>query len=166
MPRKRLLCRKIGNHAEEDMKEALREIRSEKKIRAVVKEKKIPFSTLQRYAAKTKTSTSIENVRLVPHYDINKVMTDEQEQALTEYYKNCDLMFYSITTKDCRKVAYEMADINKIKMSQSWVVNRMADIDWLKYFRKRHNDISLCKPEACSLVRATAFNKETATIFR
>lgn len=165
MPKKRPLCRKIGNHTKENMKDALLEIASGKKIRVVAKEKNIPFSTLQRYAAKAKVSTSIENMQLVPHYDINKVFTDEQEQALTEYYNNCALMFYGLTTKDCRKVAYEMAVINKLKMPQSWIANQMAGIDWLKSFRKRHNDLSLRKPEACSLARATAFNKDTVNVF-
>lgn len=166
MPKKRPICRKIGNHTKEIMKDALLEIASGKKIRAVAKEKNIPFSTLQRYAAKAKAaSTRIDDMRLVPHYDINKVFTEEQEQALTEYYNNCALMFYGLTTKDCRKVAYEMAIINKIKIPNSWVTNQMAGIDWLKSFRKRHSELSLRKPEACSLARATAFNKETVNIF-
>ncbi|CAH2108862.1 unnamed protein product [Euphydryas editha] len=165
MPKKRPLCRKIGNHTKENMKDALLEIASGKKIRAVAKKKNIPFSTLQRYAAKAKASTSIENVQLVPHYDINRVFTNEQEQALTEYYNNCALMFYGLTTKDCRKVAYEMAVINKLKMPQSWISNKMAGIDWLKSFRKRHNGLSLRKPETCSLARATAFNKDTVNVF-
>ncbi|XP_045778142.1 uncharacterized protein LOC123876058 [Maniola jurtina] len=165
MPKKRPISRKIGNHTKEQMKEALQEIESGKKIRAVARDKRIPFSTLQRYAVKVKASKSTENVKLVPNYDVNRVFTDEQEQALTEYYKNCALMFYGLTTKDCRKVAYEMAVINKIKMPQSWIVNQMAGIDWLKSFRKRHNELSLRKPEACSLARATAFNKETVKVF-
>lgn len=165
MPKKRPLCRKIGNHTKENMKEALLEIASGKKIRVVAKEKNIPFSTLQRYAAKAKASTCIESLQLVPHYDINKVFTDEQEQALTEYFNNCALMFYGLTTKDCRKVAYEMAVINKLKMPPSWILNQMAGIDWLKSFRKRHKDLSLRKPESCSLARATAFNKDTVNAF-
>ncbi|XP_052741963.1 uncharacterized protein LOC112051831 isoform X2 [Bicyclus anynana] len=165
MPNKRLLWRKIGNHTEEDMKKALQDIRSGKKIRAVARELKIPFSTLQRYAAKVKASTSPENVRLVPHYDTNRVFTDEQEQALKEYYQNCALMFYGLTTKDCRTVAYEMAVLNKIKIPQSWDVNKMAGIDWLKSFRQRHSELSLRKPEACSLARATSFNKEVVKAF-
>lgn len=84
---------------------------------------------LQRYAARIKPPTS---ARLVPHYDINRIFAGKQEQALTEYYKNCAPMFYGLTKKVYRKVAYATAVINKNKKSQSWIVNQMAGIDWLK----------------------------------
>lgn len=41
----------------------------------------------------------------------------------------------------------------------------MAGFEWLRSFRKRHPDISLRKPEACSLSRATAFNKHNIAKF-
>lgn len=50
-------------------------------------------------------------------------------------------------------------------MPSSWETNQIAGIDWLRGFRKRHPELSLRKPEACSLARATSFNKETVTKF-
>ncbi|CAH2100754.1 unnamed protein product [Euphydryas editha] len=41
----------------------------------------------------------------------------------------------------------------------------MAGIDGLKSFRKRHNELSLRKPETCGFARATAFDKDTVNVF-
>lgn len=58
-----------------------------------------------------------------------------------------------------------MAHINNIKFPVSWSSEKMAGIEWLRSFRSRHPDLSLKKPEACSLARATAFNRETVNTF-
>lgn len=66
---------------------------------------------------------------------------------------------------DCQKrVAYQSAKINNLKMPASWEEKEMAGKDWLISFRRRHN-ITLKKPEACSLARATAFNKSNVSKF-
>lgn len=41
----------------------------------------------------------------------------------------------------------------------------MAGAEWLKHYRGRHADIKLKKPEACSLSRATSFNKHNIELF-
>ena len=46
-----------------------------------------------------------------------------------------------------------------------WNETKLAGNDWLYGFTKRHYDLSLRKPEACSLSRATAFNKHTVAAF-
>lgn len=60
------------------MEEPIRDIVAGKKIFAVAKKKKIAFSTIQRYVPDVKISRSIENVKLVTHYDINGVLLSEQ----------------------------------------------------------------------------------------
>lgn len=97
------------------------------------KENHIPFATLHRYNMKMKARGSIENMRLEPHYTVNKIFNAEQEQALKKYFEKCALMFYGLSTKDCRKMAYEMAVINNLKMPASWIKNQLAGIDWLKF---------------------------------
>jgi hypothetical protein len=39
------------------------------------------------------------------------------------------------------------------------LVTKIAGIDWLQGFKKRHKNLTLRKPENASLFRATAFNK-------
>lgn len=81
------------------------------------------------------------------------------------YIEYCARLFYGLTTKDCRCVAYQMAKANNIKIPQSWIDPEMAGFEWLRSFRKKHPEISLRKPEACSLARATAFNKHNIESF-
>ena len=41
----------------------------------------------------------------------------------------------------------------------------MAGKDWLKGFRRRNNNLSLCQPELTSRARAKAFNKTKVNTF-
>lgn len=41
----------------------------------------------------------------------------------------------------------------------------MAGIEWLRSYKSRHAELTMKKPEACSMARATAFNKETVKAF-
>ncbi|KAF2891884.1 hypothetical protein ILUMI_14289 [Ignelater luminosus] len=146
------------------MRTAIQEVTDGKSIRQVAQDNIIAYTTLQRYIAKAK-GDPIHQQRLVPNYTTNQVFSDEQENALKQYYQKCALLFYGLSTKDCRHVAYQMAVHNNVKVPTTWVENEMAGIDWLRGFRQRHPDLSLRKPEACSLARATAFNRETVKTF-
>ncbi|CAG4958823.1 unnamed protein product [Colias eurytheme] len=163
MPRPKNKERKIGKHTKEDMMSALQMVQNGNSIRTAAKTCKIPYATLRRYV-KNKSEHG-DNISLVPRYDINKVFTEEHEQILLKYYKDCALMFYGLTVKECRKVAYEMAMRNGIKMPSSWKRDQLAGLEWFRFFKKRHPDISVKKPEAVSLARATSFNRETVAIF-
>lgn len=163
MPRTKNKVRKIGKHTEEDMFSALRMVGNGNSIRTAAKNCKIPYPTLRRYVQNKRKYG--DNISLVPRYDINKVFIKEQEEVLLKYYKDCALMFYGLTVKECRKVAYEMAKVNCIKMPRSWKRDQLAGLEWFRFFKKRHPDISVKKPEAISLARATSFNRETVAIF-
>lgn len=165
MPRKKNTIRKIGKHTQEEMKIALNLIKDGKKIRQAARETNIPFTTLQRYYKKLCESSTEENVRLVPNYCVNMIFSAEEEKILKDYFRNCANLFYGLTIKECRQVAYEMAQRNNKKIPISWHTNQMAGRDWLRSFRSRHPDLSLRKPEACSLARASAFRREAVEVF-
>ncbi|KAJ8912428.1 hypothetical protein NQ315_006094 [Exocentrus adspersus] len=44
-------------------------------------------------------------------------------------------------------------------MPESWRAHKIAGVDWLRGFRQRNSDLSLRRPELCSLARATAFHR-------
>lgn len=161
MPRSRVEHRKDEHpaHSHEQMRDALQAIKDGTSIRKAAANYKIPFTTLQRYQAKQKTQDQL--ARLTPNYAVNQVFSCDHELILKEYYKKCAILFYGLSVTDCRQVAFEMAKTNHIKMPKSWVENRLAGLDWFRGFRQRHQDLTLRKPEACSLARASAFNRET-----
>jgi hypothetical protein len=44
-------------------------------------------------------------------------------------------------------------------LPSSWTENKIAGINWLQDFMKRHKNLTLRKPKKSNLFRATAFNK-------
>ncbi|CAK1587176.1 unnamed protein product [Parnassius mnemosyne] len=150
MPRPRNKERKIGKHKKDDMMSALLMIENGSSIRTAAKTSKIPYPTLRRYVKKKREHG--DNISLEQRYDINKAFTEEHEQILLQYYNDCALMFYGLTIKECRKVAYEIAKVNGIKIPSS-ERDKMSGLEWFRFFKKRHLDISVKKLEAVSLVR-------------
>lgn len=73
-------------------------------VRNASKDSGIPFTTLRRYHLKTR-NINVDEVRLTPNYIFNK----EQEKMLKDYFKYCALLFYGLSTKECRRIAYQMA---------------------------------------------------------
>lgn len=167
MARKKVLVRKRGGHSATNMLKALRLHRSGESIRKAAKTYNIAYPTLRRYVAKN-LHVNVEDLaekRLLPKYENHLVFTIEQEEIYKEYIKECALKFYGLTPRDCRKVAYQMAKVNNLTIPESWKRDEMARKEWFRSFKKRHPDISIKKPEACSLARATAFNRETVKSF-
>lgn len=114
------------------MKSALMMVENGHSIRKAAKQYQISYPTLRRYVRNKLLHG--ENISLTPRYDINKVFSQKHEQILLEYYKDCALKFYGLTVKECRKVAYEMAKMNVIKMPSSWERDQMAGLEWIRFF--------------------------------
>uniref|UniRef100_A0A2H1VRL1 SFRICE_011313 n=1 Tax=Spodoptera frugiperda TaxID=7108 RepID=A0A2H1VRL1_SPOFR len=167
MARNKVLVRKRGGHSADNMLKALKLHRSGESIRNAAKICNISYPTLRRYVAQH-SGVNLEDLvekKLVPNYENHLVFTPEQENVFKDYIKECALKFYGLTTKDCRKVAYQMAKINNVTIPDCWERDQMAGREWLRSFKKRHLDLSVKKPEACSLARATSFNRETVKTF-
>lgn len=157
--------RKIGKTSADQMAGAIRLVIEEKmSIREAARETNIAFQTLHRYVKKAKLNPE-GNIRTNPHYDVRKIFTAKQEQDLAEYLEQCSAMAYGLSTKEVRKLAYEMALINNLKMPDSWKKYESAGKDWLRGFLHRNGNLSIRTPEACSLSRLTSFNKHNIDMF-
>lgn len=150
------------------MKEAVkRVVEKNESIRQVSKENEIPFTTLQRYVQKYKNSLEEERsqIRFTPNYAVNKVFPLEMEELLKEYLVKASKMHHGLTRKDTKKLAYQLAVKNNLKIPDNWHKMEQASDDWLSGFRSRFPTLSLRKPEATSLARATACNPTTVAEF-
>ncbi|KAK9685186.1 hypothetical protein QE152_g38236 [Popillia japonica] len=118
----------------------------------------------KRYVKKQKENADVSN-RMTPNYAVNNVFTNEQKNALTEYIITSSQMFYGLSSIDYRKLAYELAVTNNLKIQEIWHANKMAGIEWLRNFMRRNRKLSLRTPEGCSLARATSFNESNVHKF-
>ncbi|KAF2891639.1 hypothetical protein ILUMI_14534 [Ignelater luminosus] len=89
----------------------------------------------------------------------------EVEEELKEYLILSSKIHHGLTKKECKLLAYELAEKNKLKVPNSWKVNKIAGENWLKEFHKRWPQISIRKPKSTSLARATSFNRTTVEEF-
>ncbi len=89
----------------------------------------------------------------------------EEESKLVAYLKRAADIYYGLPTTELRKLAYEFGVKLQIKMPNSWKANKNAGKDWLYGFMRRHPDLSIRKPQATSLSRATSFNVHNVSAF-
>ena len=64
-----------------------------------------------------------------------------------------------------RRLAYDYANKLQRSMPASRSENEQAGADWFSSVLKRHPRLSVRKPEAMSLCRATSFNKANVNMF-
>ncbi|XP_063891128.1 uncharacterized protein LOC135116582 [Helicoverpa armigera] len=133
-----------------------------KKVRGVAKDFGLCHMSLTRFLKKRKEAkekgTPLESVTM--GYKKNRqVFNDKQEAVLVSYLIKCSQIYYGLTPKDVRQLAFECALKHNFVTPQSWLDNKEAGVDWLTAFLKRNPSLSIRSPEATSLSRATSFNK-------
>ena len=79
-------------------------------------------------------------------------------------HKSLSNMFYGLSTNKCRQLAFEFAMQNNITIRSNWEKKRIAGIDRFLSFKFKYG-LSVRKPEATSIARATAFNRHTVGKF-
>lgn len=167
MPRTSTRKTDRGLFKDEDMRAAVDLVIKKKRcLREAAKHYKLSFQTLHRYVSKeVKYPGTFAHRAMVPKYDARKILTSEQEKELAEYMITCSKMCYGKSTRDFRKIAFEMANKNSLPMPKTWIEKKEAGLDWLRGFLKRNPNISIRQPEGCSLSRATAFNPHNVGVF-
>lgn len=92
------------------------------------------------------------------------VFNNEQEQELVNYALKMESMFYGLTVKDVRQLAFQLAERNQLTHPFNKNTG-LAGEDWFEGFKKRHPEISLRSPEATSIARAQGFNAVSVNKF-
>ena len=80
------------------------------------------------------------------------------EAELVKYLVEMESLFYGLSRKDLRRLAFQIAEKNGIPHNFNRD-DKAAGIDWLRGFLARHPSLTVRKPEATSQARAMAFNK-------
>ncbi|CAG2199907.1 unnamed protein product [Mytilus edulis] len=138
-------------------------VNEHRSVRSAASEFEINHMTLTRFIKKC-TEVGSSNVT-VGYFGNRKVFNDLQEQALERYLLNASYIYFGLTPKEVRRLAYECAEKFSIHMPQSWVENKCAGVDWFLLFMRRHPNLSIRTPEATSLSRATSFNHTNVNLF-
>ena len=92
-------------------------------------------------------------------------MTEELQLELSSYLQRASDIFFGLTPKHVRKLAYQIADTNKLPMPKSWIEQQCAGKDWFTSFLKKNSALSLRTPEPTSIARAISFNKQNVEMF-
>ncbi|XP_010882229.1 uncharacterized protein LOC105018472 isoform X1 [Esox lucius] len=130
-------------------------------IRSAAKAHGLCHVTLFRYCRRKKDSCNAG----VPAYRAhNRVFSDEQEKTLMQYLLRASDIFYGLSPKEVRRLAYQLAQHYSCKFPDTWDTKEMAGKDWFNSFLKRHPDFSI-RPQATSLQRARSFNVTNVSQF-
>ena len=96
--------------------------------------------------------------------DRHHIFSTKMEEDLANHIKSLSNMFYGLSTNKCRQITFEYAIQINITVSDNWKKKRKAGIDWFLSFKFKYG-LSVRKPKATSLARATAFNQHTVAKF-
>ena len=167
MPRERVRTTKRGKNSERLALAAGVLQRENRTIRDVAKEYELCHVTLYRYHRKRERCRQGNNAGAPttgyrPH---SRVFTDDIEHTIEEYLLRAAEIYYGLTPKEVRRMVYTYAITLGVKVPQPWCDTEMAGPDWFSGFLKRHPTLSIRKPQATSLARATAFNETTVKEF-
>lgn len=97
--------------------------------------------------------------------DVHKVFSVDQESMLEQYLVLSSKMLYGLSRNETQKLAFNFAKANNLQYPSPWDKNEKAGKSWYYSFMSRHPGISLRKPQATSLSRATSFNRHNVSSF-
>ena len=114
--------------------------------------------TLNRYIKKPRYGipSSISSYKT----ESKHVFSEALESELESYIKKVADIYFGLSPKDVRVLAFQCAKKFSIKMPLTWEEKECAGSDRLNRFLKRHQSLSLRVPEPTNLERATSFNRE------
>ncbi|XP_069680594.1 uncharacterized protein [Periplaneta americana] len=139
-----------GKWKEENLQLALVAISEGVGVNEAARRYNIPSATLKTYNKRKDAKIS------QPGHPLD--LPQEVENDLVTHLLQLEKMFYGLTRRSVMKLAYEIAEKNKLA---TWFnrETKSAGKEWFSGFMKRHPELSLRQPEATSLARASGFNR-------
>lgn len=120
----------------------------------------MPKATLQRYLAKYKANAQADvEITYDKSYLKNRVLTDIMGTDLENYLLQASRQLNGLTKAHLRNLAYQFTKQNNCRYPKSRDETTKAGNDWVDSFLHRHSRLSVRKPQATSLSRATSFNR-------
>ena len=121
----------------------------------------VPRSTLKDYVKKPEDE--LQKLLDVP-LGRRPVLPPDVEDQLVEYCLQMDKTYYGLTTKDVKRMAFQLAIRNNLRHPFS-ENTKSAGRKWLRLFFKRHPALCLRKPQPLSLARIKGFSSENVKKF-
>lgn len=159
MPSKYVRKTEQYSYTVDTLKQAIHAVRTDgRKIREVGRSFKIPESTIRKYLAKPINEVT------QPSLGRKSIIPESVEQEMVDFMVLLCNLFYGLTPKGLRKLAYDYVEKNGINHNFN-KESGLAGKDWMYSFLKRHPTIRLRQPENTSVNRINAFSKEEVTRF-
>ena len=128
-------------------------------IKKAAAESGIPFSTLR-----DRTS---ERVEVTAQPGTSTVLTRDEELQLRDYLIKLSELGVGKSKEQVQELAYMIIkrDPTRSHVSEIWIKNTTAGKDWYYGYMKRHQDLSLRKPEKLSKARSRMTNESVLKNF-
>lgn len=144
------------------LERAAEKVRNGASVRSAAEEFHVNRMTLMRFIKKKDDNQ--EHFGYIKCAMVNRIFTDIMERELTDHIKQLAKMFHGISKTKTLELCYKFAVANGINLPQKWHLSKKAQEGFWVNFKER-NILTIRKPEATSLARATAFNKHTVGLF-
>lgn len=139
-------------------------------IRKAAADFNINYRTLARYCKKIPEPDLLDEQVVTPSISVgyiknHLVFEPKLEDQLVDYILKASDIYFGLSPKEVRVLAYQFASANSLRMPEKWKLQKIAGVDWFTAFLKRHPVLSIRKPEATSLARASSFNRTNVNAF-
>lgn len=167
MPRRRKLVTDRSSKNIFAYQQAYKELQSNKSLRKAAEMFDLDHVSLSRYKKKRESApenTPVDDIAM-GYNSAKKIFTPAQENEIVTYaIKSADI-YFGLTAKDMRKLAYDLTVRYELRRPATWDENEIAGVEWFRGFLDRHPELSVRCAQATSLARATSFNKNNVDEF-
>lgn len=90
---------------------------------------------------------------------------EDQKRHLAKYLIRCADIYFGLSTKEVRKLAFELTVKYNLNAPSTWLENKMVGEEWFRSFIKRNPELCVRATQATSLSQATSFNQNNVNAF-